>query len=74
MDVVEGGTGSYSETGAMCDVDGTEEYSIKVEECIEIKEEVSIKVEGAIDTKDEIPEGTSLPPIKTELEVRLQGV
>jgi hypothetical protein len=54
MDVVEGGTGSYSETGVTCDVDGTEEVSIKVEESIDIKEEVSIKVEESIDIKEEV--------------------
>ena len=44
----------------MCDVDGTEEVSIKVEEAINIK--------------DEIPEAISFPPIKAEQEVRLWGV
>jgi hypothetical protein len=57
---VEGGTGSDIETCVKFDVDGTEEVSIKVEETIDIK--------------DEIPEAKSFPPIKTELEVRLQGV
>ena len=54
---VEGETGSYDETFVKCDVDGTEEVSIKVEE--------------AIDIKDEIPEAIIFPPIKTEQEVRL---
>ena len=54
---VEGGTGSCSETCITCDVGGTEE--------------VSIKVEDAIDIKDEMPEAISFPPIKTENEVRL---
>ena len=71
MDVVEGETGSYSETGVTCDVDGTEEVSIKVEESIDIKEEISIEGEEAIDIKDEIPEATTFPPIKNELGVRL---
>ena len=44
----------------MCDVDGTEDVSIEVEEAIVIK--------------DEIPEAISFPPIKTEQEVRLWGV
>jgi hypothetical protein len=57
MDVVKGETGSYSETGVECDVDGTEE--------------VSIEVEDTTDTKNEIPEAISYPPINTELEVRL---
>ena len=57
---VEGGTGSCIDTCVMCDVDGTEEVSIKVEE--------------AIDTMDEIPEAISFPPIKNEHEVRLWGV
>jgi hypothetical protein len=73
MDVVEGETGSYSETGVTCNVDGTEEVSIKVEESIDIKEEVSIKVEEATDTKDEILEAIIFPPINTEPEVRLWG-
>jgi hypothetical protein len=54
---VEGTAGSCSETCVTCDVDGTEEVSINVEE--------------AIDIKDEIPEAISFPPIKTENEVRL---
>jgi hypothetical protein len=37
-----------------CDVDGTEEVSIKVEE--------------AMDIKNEIPEAITFPPIKTEHE------
>jgi hypothetical protein len=41
-----------------CDVDGTEEISIK---------------EEAIDIKDEIPEAITFPTTKTEHEVRLQG-
>ena len=40
-----------------CDVDGTEEVCIKVEEVIDIK--------------DEMPEAITFPPIKTENEVRL---
>jgi hypothetical protein len=60
MGVVEDETGSCSETCVMCDVDGTEEVSIKTEE--------------AIDIKDEMPEDTSFPPIETESEVRLLGV
>jgi len=84
---VEGETGSCSETGVTCDVDGTEEvsikfedaidikeeFNIKVEDAIDIKEELSIKVEDAIDIKDEIPEDT-FPPLRTEQEVRLWGV
>ena len=57
---VECGTGSYSETCVTCDVDGTEEVSIKVEEDIEIK--------------DEMAEAETFPPIKTENEVSLCGV
>jgi hypothetical protein len=57
MDCVEGETGCCSETGVMCDVDGSEEISIKVEE--------------AKDINDEIPEAKAFPPIKTEQEVRL---
>jgi hypothetical protein len=49
-----------SETCVTCDVDGTEEVSIKVEE--------------AADMKNELPEATKFPPIKTENEVRLWGV
>jgi hypothetical protein len=54
---VEGETGPCSATCVTCDVDGTEEVSINVEE--------------TIDMKDEIPEAISFPPIKTEQEVRL---
>ena len=53
---VEGETGSCSETCVMCDVDGAEEASIKVEQTIDIK--------------DQIPEAISFAPIKTEEEVR----
>ena len=54
MSFVEGETGSYNETRVMCDVDGTEEYSINFEESIDVKEEVSVKVEEAIDIKNEV--------------------
>jgi len=57
---VEGGSGSCVETCVECDVDGTEEVSIKVEESINIK--------------NEIPEAVIVPPIKNEKEVRLCGV
>ena len=61
MDDVEGPTGSYSGTCVTCDDDdGTEE--------------VSMKGEDAIDIKGEFPESISIPPIKTEEEVRLWGV
>jgi len=69
MSSVEGETGPYSETCVMCDVDGKEEISIKVEDARDIKEEISIKVEDAIDIKDEIPEATTSSSIKTEREV-----
>jgi len=54
MGYVEGETGYCNETCVMCDVDGAAEFSIKVEEAIDIKEEVSIKVEDPIDIKDEV--------------------
>jgi len=57
-----------------CDVDGTEEVTIKVEDTIDIKEEVSIKFEGAIDVKDEISESITFSPTTTEHEVMLMGV
>jgi len=57
MCFVGGAAGPCSETGVKCDVDGTEEVSIKVEE--------------ATDIKDEIPEAITFSPIKTEHEVRL---
>ena len=80
---MEGETGSWTETGVECDVDGTEEVSTKVEDAIDIKDEISEAIsfspmkteqEVAIDIKDEIPEAISFPPIKTEQEVRLWGV
>jgi hypothetical protein len=74
MGCVEGETGYCSETCVTCDVDGTEEFSIKLEEAIDVKEEVIIKVEEAVDIKDEIPEAVTFPPIKTEHEVKLWGV
>jgi len=60
MVLVEGETGSCSEACVTCDVDGTEEVNIKVEEVIDIK--------------DEFQETTSFPLIETEYEVRLRGV
>jgi hypothetical protein len=57
---VECETGPCSETCVTCDVDGTEEGCIKVEETIDIE--------------DEIPEAISFPPLKTEHEVRLRCV
>ena len=57
---MEGETGCCIEKCEMCDVDATDEVSIKVEE--------------AVDTKNEIPEAIIVPPIKTEQEVRLWGV
>ena len=71
MGFVEGETGSWNETGVECDVDGTEEFSTKVEEALDIMEEVSIKVEESIDINDEIPEALTLQTVKTEQEVRL---
>jgi hypothetical protein len=70
MDVGEGETGSYRETGVGCDVEGTEEVSIEFEDAIDIKDEVCIKVEDAIDIKNEISEAMTFPPINTEEEVR----
>ena len=60
MGFVEDETGCCVQKCKMCDVDGTDE--------------VSIKFEGAVDMKDEIPEAISFPPFKTEHEVRLSGV
>jgi hypothetical protein len=74
MSSVEGETGSCSETCVTCDVDGTEEVSIKFEDARDVKEEVSIEVEEAIDMKDEIPEATTFSSVKTEHEVRLHCV
>jgi hypothetical protein len=42
-----------------CDIDGSEEVSVKVEE--------------ATDKRGEIPEATTFPDIKTEHEVKLLG-
>ena len=53
--LVEGETGSCKETCVMCDVDRSEEVSIKIEE--------------AIDIKDEITEAIIFPSIRTEHEV-----
>ena len=59
MGFVEGGTGSCIETCEECDVDGTEEVSIKVEETIDIK--------------DEIPQAKIFPPIKPEHRGKILG-
>jgi hypothetical protein len=88
MDFVEGETGSCNETRVKCDVDGTEEVSIKaeealvireevgikVEEALDVTEDVSIKVEEAIDINNENLQDVMFPPIKTEQKVRLWGV
>jgi len=74
MCCVEGETGSCNETCLTCDVDRTEEVSIKFEDTIDVKEEVSIKAEEAINVKDEIPEAITFSPTMTEHEVRLRGV
>jgi hypothetical protein len=60
MGSVEGDTGSCSEKCVSCAVDGTEVVSTKVEE--------------ELDIKGEIPEAIISPSIKTEHEVRLQGL
>jgi len=73
MGCVEGETSCCIETCVKCDVDGSDEISIKDEQTIDVKDEVSIKVEEAIDIKDEMPEAIILPPIKSENEVRLWG-
>jgi len=54
MGFVEGETGSCNETHVKCDVDGTEEVGIKVEEALDIREEVGIKVEEALDMREEV--------------------
>jgi hypothetical protein len=54
---VEGETGSCRQRDVTCDVDGTEE--------------VNIKVEDSIDIKDEIPEAVSVPSVKTEHEISM---
>jgi hypothetical protein len=60
MDCVGDRTGSYSETCVQCGgVRGTEEISIK---------------EETVDIEDGIPEAITFPSVKTEHEVRLQGV
>jgi hypothetical protein len=68
---VEGETGYCSETCIMCDVGGTGEVSIDIEDPLDIKEEVSIKVEETIDIKEETLEAIIFPPMKTDNEVRL---
>jgi len=73
MGFVESETGSCIETCVTCDVDGSDEMSIKDEETTDVKDEVSIKVEEAIDIKDEIAEDIIFPPFKSENEVRLWG-
>jgi hypothetical protein len=69
---VGGETGYCSDT---CVTGGVEtgEGCVEFEEAIDIKEE-SIKVEEAVDIKDEMPEAIVFPPIKTEHEVRFEGV
>ena len=54
MDFVEGETGSCNETRVKCDVDGTEKFSIKVEDALDTMEKVGIKVEDALDTMEEV--------------------
>jgi hypothetical protein len=82
----EGEPGSCRETYVKCDVDGSEEVSVKIEETIDIKAEIAefeieeaidikdeiaeFKIEDAIDIKGEIAEAIIFPSIKTEHEVR----
>jgi hypothetical protein len=40
MDVVEGETGSYSETGVTCDEHGTEDVIVKFEDAIDVEDEI----------------------------------
>ena len=61
--------------------DGSEEFSMEVEEAdikdyeTEIKvEESDIKIEDPIDIKEENPEAIIFPPIKTEPEVSVWGL
>jgi hypothetical protein len=70
---MEGETVYCSDTRVTCDVGGTEEVRIKVEEAKDIKEEVCVKFE-TIYLKDETLDAAIFPPIKTEQEVRLWGV
>ena len=48
MGFVEGAAGSFSDTCVTCDVDGTEEVSIKVEETINIKDEIPEETEHEV--------------------------
>jgi hypothetical protein len=57
MDFVGSGTGSLFDTCVPCDVNGTEE--------------VSIKFKDSINIKDRMPEAILFPPINTENEVRI---
>jgi hypothetical protein len=45
---------SCNETRVKCDVDGTEEFSIKFEDALDTMGEVGIKVEDALDTMEEV--------------------
>jgi hypothetical protein len=74
MGCVEGETGYCSETCVTCDVDWTEEVSVKGEDTTDIKEGSSIEVEEAIDIKDEMPEAMTFTSIRIEHEVRLCGM
>jgi hypothetical protein len=51
---VEGETGYCSETRVICGVGGTGEFSVKVEEAIDIKDEINIKVEDTVNIKEEV--------------------
>ena len=55
-------------------MDFVEREAVSCSETCVMFEEFSIKVEEAINIKDEILEPTSFPPVKTEHEVRLWGV
>jgi hypothetical protein len=57
MGFVDGGTGSLFDTCVNCDVDGTEEYNINLED--------------AIDIINKMTEAISFPPINTENGVRI---
>jgi hypothetical protein len=73
MGFVESETGYCSETCVTCDVDGTEEVSIEVEEAMDIKEEVTIEVEDPLGIKEEVSIKVADPlDIKEEVGIKVE--
>ena len=74
MGLIKGEPDSGSEACVTALDDGSEEFSLEVEEADINDYETKIKVEELVDIKEENPEAIIFPPIKTEPEVSVWGL